>query len=73
MLNMTEVYYHNNKLELQKIELYNINTREFLQKQSSRFQVLCVIERGAISFTTPAFNVIEQEIASLMESINQPS
>lgn len=75
MQNMTEVYYYNNKKELQKLELYNISSSEFLQKQpNSCFNVLCVIENGSIVYTSVEFMIIEEGISVLMaDLINEPN
>lgn len=71
---MTEVYYYNNKRELQKLELYNISSSEFLQKQHSGFKVLCMIENGSILYTSAEFRVIEENISALMtDLINEPN
>jgi hypothetical protein len=75
MLKMTEVYYYNNKRELQKLGLYNISSSEFFRKQqNSSFEILCMIENGSIIFTSLAFRIIEDDITMLLgDLIHQPN
>jgi hypothetical protein len=70
MLKMTEVYYYNNKRELHKIGLYNMSSSDFLRRQNNNgFDVLCMIENGAIIFTSPEFRTIEEDISMLLSDL----
>jgi hypothetical protein len=69
MLRMTEVYYYNTARELQKLELYNVSSSEFLQKLHNGFNVFCTIENGSIIYSSYEFGVVEEYISVLMTDL----
>jgi hypothetical protein len=75
MQQITEVFYHNSKKELQKLELYNISGLMYLEKQSPNcFHILCIIENNSIIYSSAAFALIEDSISTLLEDlITQPN
>lgn len=67
---MSEVYYFNAKKELQKLELYNIASAEFVNRtQSSGFKFLCILEKGEITYSTPEFDAAGIEIENSLSGI----
>jgi hypothetical protein len=67
---MSEVFYYNYKNELQKIELYNSSSSEFVKRNiKSGLKFLCVIEDGEIIAASPEFAIIEEEIADSLVGI----
>jgi hypothetical protein len=75
MHKITEVFYHNSKKELQKLELFNISGHMYLEKQSHNcLEVLCIIENNSITYASTTFNLIEDSISTLLEDlISQPN
>lgn len=60
---MSEVFYFNSRNDLQKLELYNISSSDFVKRSLvSGFRFLCIVEDGDIKITSPEFKVIEQDI-----------
>jgi len=67
---MSEVFYFNAHRELQKLELYNIASAEFVKRtHQSGFKFLCILEQGEIAYVSPEFNTAEKEIANSLSGI----
>jgi hypothetical protein len=67
---MSEVFYFNANRELQKLELYNINSSEFVKRTyQSGFKLLCILEQGEIAYAGPEFNTAEKEISNSLSGI----
>jgi virulence-associated protein VapD len=70
MHKLTEVFYYNAKKELQKLELYNIKGSMYLEKQQNKsLNILCIIENGMITYTSPEFGIIEDSISDLLTDL----
>lgn len=64
---MTEVFYYNAKKEVQKLELYNITSAEFVNRsKASGFNFLCIVENGDLKNASPEFMRIEEEISAAL-------
>jgi hypothetical protein len=72
---MTEVFYHNSKKELHKLELYNISGHMYLEtRPSNSFEIHCIIENNSIIYSSPDFSIVENSISVLLEDlISQPN
>jgi hypothetical protein len=67
---MSEVFYFNANRELQKLELYNVASSEFVKRtRQSGFKFLCILEQGEVAYATPEFNEAEKEISNLLSGI----
>jgi hypothetical protein len=67
MAKTTEVFYYNKNGELQKIIFYNTDGFDFVRKvNKSSIRIFCVIEGGAIIYTSREFQVIEDSIDRLL-------
>jgi hypothetical protein len=70
MANTTEVFYHKENGELNKIGFYNTDGFEFVRKvNKSAIRIFCVIENGQIIYASREFQVVEDDIDRILGSL----